>query len=360
MAAVEITWLACDLRTGRIAEELPAMRATGPMSRRIGSITNTNLSLALAGAPREWEAATDPARTLLVAIDRATAVPLWSGIPLPRVGGSSNTVTFTAVSSECYLDRRYVDYTGAAVDRSTVMAGAATPLLTQGPPFVIDSIATGSTMDYTVADEDDKSVLSVLQELDGQDGAPEWTIDTVWADAGQTSVELILRIHPKIGIQPAIPATVFDMPGCVADYTLTESYERGRGATQVIARGDSQGGGRASSSVHTADDLLAAGWCLWEHRYSPSAGITDPAQLDAHAAASLALMRTGSRAWTLQAAASAAPRLGTDWALGDSITLAVAAGVSPRHPDGVLITARAWGWDLDPAADKLTPILLED
>ncbi|MGW6703619.1 hypothetical protein ACWGDE_01815 [Streptomyces sp. NPDC054956] len=360
MAAVEITWLACDLRTGRIAEELPAMRATGPLSRRIGSVTNTSLSLALAGAPREWEAATDPARTLLVAIDRATAVPLWSGIPLPRVGGSSNTVTFAAASSECYLGRRYAAYTGTGVDRSTVMAGVAGVLLTQGPPFVIDDVATGSTMAYAVADEDDKSVLSVLQELDGQDGAPEWTVDTAWADAGQTSVELILRIHPKIGIQPEIPATVFDMPGCVADYSLTESYEHDRGATQVIARGDSQGGGRATSSVHTADDLLAAGWSLWEYRYSPGAGVTDETQLDAHAAASLALMRTGSRAWTLQAAASAAPRLGTDWALGDSITLAVAAGVSPRHPAGVLVTARAWGWELDAAADKLTPILLED
>lgn len=360
MTAVEITWLACDLRTGRIAEELPALKATGPLSRRIGSITNTNLSLDLSGAPVEWEAATDPARTLLVAVDTATAVPLWSGIPLPRVGGSGTQVTFTAASAECYLDRRYADYSGTGVDRSTVMAGVAAPLLTNGPPFVIDSVATGSTMDYTVADEDDKTILSVLQELDGQDGAPEWTVDTAWTDTAQTSVELILRIHPKIGIQPEIPATVFDLPGCVAEYTLTESYERGRGATQVIARGDSQGGGRASSAVHTADDLIAAGWCRWEHRYSPGAGITDETQLDAHAAQSLALMRTGSRAWTLQAAASVAPRLGIDWALGDSITLAVAAGTSLRHPAGIIVTARAWGWELTPADDKVIPILLED
>ncbi|MFD8577140.1 hypothetical protein ACFV1H_17640 [Streptomyces virginiae] len=360
MTAVEITWLACDLRTGRIAEELPALRATGPISRRIGSVTNTNLSLDLAGAPAEWEAATDPARTLLVAVDRATAVPLWSGIPLPRVGGSSNQATFTAASAECYLDRRYATYSGTAVDRSTVMAGVAAPLLVDGPPFVIDDEPTGSTMDYTVADEDDKTVLSTVQELDGQEGAPEWTVDTAWTTTAQTSVELILRIHPTIGIQPAIPATVFDMPGCVSNYTLTESYERGRGATHVIARGDTQGGGRTSSSVHTADDLIAAGWCRWDHRYSPGPGISDVTQLDAHAAQSLALMRTGSRAWTLQAAASAAPRLGTDWALGDSITLAVAAGCAPRHPAGVLVTARAWGWELDAGADKLTPILLED
>ncbi|MFB7671686.1 hypothetical protein ACFC26_09735 [Kitasatospora purpeofusca] len=359
MAPVEVAWLACDLRTGRIAEELPAIAATGPLSRRIGSVTNVPLRLDLGGAPAEWEAATDPARTLLVAVDTRTAVPQWSGIPLPRVGGSAAAVIFTAASAESYLDRRYGAYTGTGVDRSAVMAGVAAPLLTQGPPFVIDAVNTGNLMDYSVADEDDKTVAALLTELDGMDGAPEWTVDTVWADAAQTRVQLVLRIRPALGT-PTMPTTVWDMPGCVTSYSLTESYERGRGATRVIARGDSQGGGRASSDVHTADDLLAAGWCLWEHRYSPGAGITDEAQLDAHAAQSLALMRAGSRAWTVTAAASAAPRLGVDWGLGDALTLDVEAGTSPRHPDGVTVTARAWGWELDPGADRISPILLED
>jgi hypothetical protein len=153
---------------------------------------------------------------------------------------------------------------------------------------------------------------------------------------------------------------VLDMPGCVTDYTLTESYERGKGANSVLARGESQGGGRASSSVHTADDLLAAGWPLWEHRWAPGAGITSVDQLDEHAAQALALMRAGSRSWTVQAAASAAPRLGTDWGLGDTVTLDVEPGASPRHPSGITVSARAWAWELDTGADRVSPILLED
>lgn len=357
MAALELAWYGCDLRSGRIAEELPALKATQALSRRIGAVTSSSLALDLAGAPDEWEAATDPARTLLVAVDTATGTPLWAGIPLPRTGGSSSTVTFTAATVECYLDRRYTAYSATGTDRSDVMAGVAAPLLTDGPPFVLDVTATGTTMDHTVLDDDDKTVLSVLQELDAMDGAPEWTVDVIWADAAQTRFQLPLRIRPQLG---SAIGMVLDMPGCVTDYTLTESYERGKGANSVLARGESQGGGRASSSVHTADDLLAAGWPLWEHRWAPGAGITSVDQLDEHAAQALALMRAGSRSWTVQAAASAAPRLGTDWGLGDTVTLDVEPGASPRHPSGITVSARAWAWELDTGADRVSPILLED
>jgi len=360
MATLEVAWYGCDLKTGRIAEELPALRATQALSRRLGAVTSAGLELALDGAPPEWGAATDPARTLLVAVDTTTGVPLWAGIPLPRAGGSSATVTFSAATAECYLDRRYAAYSATATDLSTIMSQVAQPLLTNGPPFSIDATASGTLADYTVLDSDDKTILSCLQELDGISGAPEWTVDVTWGDAAQTRIALVLRIRPTIGAVTApgvLPAAVFDMPGCVSQYTLTESYERGKGANAVIARGEGQGAARLTSSAHTADDLIASGWCLWEHRYSPGAGITSVDQLDAHATETLALLRAGSSAWTAQAAASAAPRLGTDWALGDSVALLVDS--SPRHPAGVSVLGRAYAWELDTAADRVSPILLE-
>lgn len=358
MAAVVYTYLACDLRTGRIAEELPALAPSGALSRRMGGMTNASFSLALDGAPREWEAATDPARTLIVAVDSLTGLPVWSGIPLPRVGGSSNSVTLTTATPEGYLDRRYAAYSGTAVDLATAMEGVCAPLLTEAPPFVFDTTATGVTVDYTVLDEEDKSVLSCLQELDGLSEVGEWTVDTVWADAAQTRVQLMLRIKPSIGIQAVHPEATFELPGAISEYTLTESYERGKGATSVIARGEGQGADRVSSSEHVATAQIASGWCRWEHRYQPAQGITDVAQLEAHAAQALALLARGSRAWTLQAVASAAPRLGSAWGLGDSVALVVER--SPRHPSGVSAVARVFGWDIDPGADRVTPILLED
>lgn len=355
---VELTWYACDLRTGRIAEELPALTPTQALSRHLGTVTSARLDLTIAGAPREWAAATDGGRTVLVAVDSATGVPLWSGTPLIREGGSADTISITAATPEAYLDRRYAAYTGTAVDLSTAMAQVAQPLLTQGPAFAIDLAASGTVGNYTVLDSDDKTILSCLQEIDAMAGAPEWTVDTIWADAAQTKFQLVLRIRPRIGVQSASPEAQFDMPGCITDYVLTESYERGKGATSVIARGEGQGASRITSTAHVATAAIAAGWCLWEHRYQPAAGLTDATQLEAHAIDALARLQPGASVWTVNAAASAAPRLGTAWNLGDSVAVNIAA--SPRHPNGATTVARAYGWELDPENDRVAPILLEE
>jgi hypothetical protein len=105
--------------------------------------------------------------------------------------------------------------------------------------------------------------------------------------------------------------------------------------------------------------MIAAGWPRYVHRYSPGPGIGDLGQLNAHAARSLELLRAGARSWTVQAATSAAPRLGTDWVLGDSLSIEIAPGVSRRHPRGITTTGRAYGWDLNVAGDTVAPILLE-
>ncbi len=359
MTALELNWFGCDLRTGAIAEELRSLREDQPLARKLGAQTSSSLSLALAGAPREWEAATDEGRTLLVGCDAATGQPVWSGITLVREGGSGATVRLAAATPEAYLDRRYPGtYTATATDQTTVMAGLATAALTGGPPISLDTTLSGTAIDYSMADGDDRTILSGLQEISNMSGAPEFTVDTVWADAAQTRFALVLRIKPTIGVQDSNPESVFDMPGCISTYTLAESYDRGRGATSVIARGEQAGGVRATSTVHTADDLIASGWCLWEHRWTPATGISDTSQLDRHAVEALALMRTGSRVWSVQAVASQAPRLGSDWALGDSIRVQVDS--SPRHPTGAGAVARAYAWTLDVSADRISPTLLED
>lgn len=358
MTAVELAWYGCDLRSGRIAEELRAFKG-GALSRKLGASTSMSGTLTLAGAPGGWEAATDPGRTLLVAVDTTTGIPVWSGITLLRAAGSAPEASLTAATPEIYLDRRYPgDYAATATDQTTVMAALATPALTDGPPLVLDTTDTGMLIDYTMADSEDRTILSGLQEVAQMEGGPEWVIDTIWGDAAQTRFELVLRIKPTIGTVSPLPAAIFDLPGCIQSYTLTESYEKGRGATSVIARGERSSDVRASSAVVTADDLLAGGWALWEERFTPASGITDSTQLDRHAAEALALMGTGSRAWALEAVASRAPRLGVDWVLGDSIGVQVTA--SPRHPAGIQTIARAYAWSLDVGSDRLTPTLLED
>lgn len=357
MSAVELAWYGCDLRTGGIVEDLPALTLSGTLSRKLGDSTTLQASLYLPGAPAGWDEATTPGSSLLVAVDTATDTPLWAGAVLPREGGSAQTLSLGAATLERYLDSRFPGtQTLIGTDQAAVITALVTPALTNGPPIIIDAPSTGVVMDYLTQDGDDKSILSCLKEVMGLDAGPEWTIDVVW-NATHSGFQFPLRVRPKIGIQAAT-ATTFDFPGCVATYSLTESYEDGKGATAVLARGEGEGSSRLTSSPHEATALLAAGWPRWEYRFTPATGVTDPDQLDAHAAQSLALMAQGGQVWTLDAVASQAPRLGRDWGLGDTIHLAVEE--SPRHPQGADTVARCWSWELDPGADRVRPILVEE
>lgn len=357
MTAVELAWFGCDLRTGGIIEDLPSLKPTGALSRKLGDSTTMQFELALSGAAANWEEATTPGSSVLVAVDTATDLPVWAGAVLPRDGGSAQTVQLGAATLESYLGARYPGtQTLLSTDQASVMTALATPALTNGPPFVIDSVATGTAMDYLADDGDDKTILACLNEIMGLDGGPEWTIDVVW-NAAHSGFQFPLRVRKSIGIQTATAVT-FDFPGCVNAYSLAESYEAGKGATVVIARGEGEGSSRLSSSAYTASALISAGWPRWEYRYTPATGVTDPDQLNSHAAQTLALMAPGGQVWSVEAVASKAPRLGQDWGLGDSVHLAVEK--SPRHPRGADVTARCWAWELDAGADRVRPILVED
>lgn len=356
----ELTWLACDLRSGRIAAELRSIASpSGGMGRKLAGSTTAQMDLGLAGVPKQWEAATDPGRTVLVACDSASGTPLWGGIILTRAGGTAATAQLSCITPEGYFDRRYLpDYT-AVRDHALIMADLVNAVAVDAPPFVVDAPAAGGeALLYQLLDADDRTVLSALQELDGMEGAPEWTVDIAWTDSEQTQIEFIFRVRPQIGIQSPTPGARFRMPGCITEYTLTESYETGKGATSVKAWGDGQGAARLHSPTLTATALITAGWCRWDYRYTPAVGTTDPTQLAAHAAQSLLQMGPGSRAWSVTAATATAPKLGLDWALGDAIGVDIAT--SPRHPNGASTVSRAYAWTLDAAAGTVTPTLLED
>lgn len=351
-----LAWFGCDLRTGGIIEDLPGLTPSGALSRKLGDQATLQAVLPLAGAPAGWEEATTQGNTVLVAVDMATDTPVWAGAVITRDGGSDQTVQLGMATMERYLDSRYPGtQTLLGTDQAAIVSALVTPALTTGPPIVIDAPSIGSKLDYLTADSDDKTILACLKELMALDNGPEWTIDVVWN--GHTGFQFPLRVRKAIGVQAAT-SVVFDFPGCVDSYSLSESYEAGKGATTVTARGEGEGVSRLSSSAHTATALLAAGWPRWDERFTPATGVTDPDQLEAHATQALALMAEGAQVWTVQAVASQAPRLGRDWGLGDSITLSVAR--SPRHPRGTSMTARCWAWELDAGADRVRPILVEE
>lgn len=353
---MELTWYGCDWPSGRIIAELPGVAVSGTLSRRLGTYTSATLTADLSARTPGWVAATQPGRTLLVAC--LEDVPLWAGIALPRSRGSAPTATTTATTAEAYFDRRYTPDLTITDDLATIAAALLATVQPTVPCLDIVATPIGAPATRAYADSDDKTVLANLTEIMSIGGGPEWTIDPMWS-TDRTGFRLLARIGPRIGSVTPSPMAVFDYPGPVIAYQQDESYESGKGATIVRATGAGEGATRAVSPTLTSP-YIAAGWPVYEYRWSPGSDIADLAILTAHATAALTLMQGGASAWSLTSSMAEGPQLGADWSLGDTVRLLVQPGTSPGHPDGADISARAWAWELDAAAETVSPILVEE
>lgn len=365
-----VSWYGCDLVTGQIVERLPDLVASGPLRSLLGAYSSASLRLPIplgghGAPPLGWLGATQPGRSMIVAV--LGGQPVWAGIVLTRSAGTEAVATLACMSIEGYLDRRFVgDHTWTAQDEvSVIAAGLLADADTEGIGLLVDADATGTLRDRAYLDQDDKTIYSALRELMGVDGGPEWTVRLAWADEQRRAITKTVLVRSRIGYvsiaaTPTRPTgstnAVFSSIGASsARYDYDEDWTSSSGATQVVATSTGSGTSRPQSSPARAEDLLASGWPRWERRFTPSTSISDIGTLDAHAAAALALMRGGARTLTLTAVADATPRLGVDWWLGDDVGYKL---TGHRHPTGLTGFARAVGWELDPAAGTVSPILL--
>lgn len=353
----EYIWFGCDLVTGAIVEELPFV-ASGSLQRIIGAYTSVSGSIAIPDCPPNWERATDPMRTMLVCVRASDLRVMWGGMVLSRTGGSAETVTLSLATLEAYLDRRFMGdqvFVQNRISYVTLNAFVANSS-TDGINIGFDVLMIPTLIDRTYSAESDQTVYSVLSELMGSTGI-EWTIDLDWSDSSQTGFKKTFYARERIGVVSPSPSAVFDMPGCVSDYVLTEDYTSSKGANHITMFGDGEGETRPTSGPQVADALIAAGWPRVEFRATRS-GVTQTATLIEHAQEMLAWKAQGAQIFTVTADATTGPLLGVDWALGDVV--AVDVDHSPRHPDGFHITARSIGWELDTNAATVTPLLQEE
>lgn len=360
MAALDVRWLACNLASGKLIEELTGLVPVNPLSRTLATYTTTSFRLPIATAPKDWQSSVQEGQVMIVSLLDGKAI--WGGAVLTNDSGSSSTVDISCVSLEGYLDHRYVgDHTWTQQDEASVIAaGLFGDANVEGITLAVDAPATGTLRDRTYADGDDKTIYSALRELMGVINGPEWTIDLAWDDATQT-VTKTARVRKRIGVAAAVPNAIFDAKASATfdtrgvastEYTLLRDWSSGKGANHIVAVSSGQGDSRPQSSP--ARDVRA-GWARWEHRFTPSTSITDLAVLDGHAQNALNLMGSGARTLKIRARADVFPVLGTDWGLGDDVGYDL---VGPAHPDGLTGTARSVGWQLDTLAGVIEPILL--
>lgn len=354
---MSLSWVACNAADGRVLADLPDLDIS-TVSVVLGAYTSTQGTLPVPTAPEGWQRATLPAGAFLVLLDDhedgTDPIPVWGGLVLRRTRTLGDEVDLSVASIEAYLDRRYVrDRTFSATSQTQIVRLLVEEFATSFP-IRVQVTASTTTRDRTYADTSDKTLLSILTELSGVIGGPEWTVG--WEH--QTSPERytpVLYVADRIGSSPAAgmgPAATFEAPGPVTEAQLVEDYGAGKGATDVMAVSTGSVDERPQSPHQTASTTERP---PVEYRFTPSTSITQVSTLTAHAQAALAQMVDGAQALTLSAVVDDAPRLGAEWFIGDDIGYAITA---PAFPDGLSGSARCIGWSIDltePAT--VTPIL---
>lgn len=363
------TWVACEARTGLVIADLPDLDC-GKVSASIGAYTTTSATLPYPGpdntTPENWDRATQGGASYLVLLDDVTDQAMQGYLIGKRVADETPLLALqNLVSLEAYFDRRFIgDQTFAKAGQNAIVAAIVAAYVTVGTnggiPFRVLNLdgAPGTLRDRTYTDISDKTVYSVLTELMGVIGGPEWTV--TWESkyvGGQRFITPVLQVGTRIGVDPLAglaPAATFDMPGNLTQFTYTEDWTSQGGATDILATSTASADSRPQSThVVVADPSRPT----LEWRFTPSTSITDVATLQQHATSEAAIIGGGVNALALTADAEDAPRLGVDWSIGDTVGWDI---TTPRFPSGFRGTARAVGWELTLGdVDLIAPIIAQ-
>jgi len=363
-----LSWISVNSNTGAVIADLPNLRVDGALKQTLMRYESQTASLPTwdpagdDGPPLNWLSATRPGATFLVALsepeeNEPRGLPLWGGMVIRRNRIPGAGVKMSLVTAEGYLDRIYVGTIGMNFEQNRIVKylvqqyvqDGYSPL--RGLPLRVQIVGgDGVVRDRNYLDSSDKTLYSVLTDLSGVIGGPEWTITWEWVD--EQKLGLVLTVGDRIGSPPPAglnPNAQFYLPGSVTDAELVEGYGADEGANDVMAVSSGTEDARPQSPHQTVTTDLRP---RFEYRWTPSTSITDIDTLTAHAQRALASMKDGSLALTLTANREEAPKLGRDWFIGDDIGFSIDA---PEFPEGLVGTARCVGWELTDTT--VTPLI---
>jgi hypothetical protein len=349
-----LSWVSANANDGSIIADLPTLRVDGSLKRTIGRHESQTAILPLDGAPSNWRTATRKKSVFLVALsepleNEPRGEPVWGGMVTERTTNHKDGVSLSMVTAEDYLNDRYVgDVTYTGWGQNDIVDDLIVRyVIPNGIPIrVVKLPGANPTRDHTCEDKADKTVYSILDELSGIIGGPEWTIGWEWVDERQLG--LVLYVGGRLGsAAPAGlgPSSWFHLPGNTTNAELVEGYRRGEGANDVMAVSSGSADARPQSTHHTA---TTDGRPKIELRWSPSTSITELDTLEGHAARALAGLQDGTVALSITANRSESIAFN----LGDDVGFDLK---SWAWPDGITGTARAIG--IEWTDTTITPVL---
>jgi hypothetical protein len=282
-----------DLLTGQTLHSEPNVSGL-KYGRRIGEPGEISGSIAV----------TEQNAALLRSVEKQrTAVWVYFGLDL-MVGGvlwdvvprwskrSGETWAFTAATFESYLNQVVISEDIGAllqvdqleIARSLVQHMQADDTANIG--IQLDPLLSGVLRDRTqYLASGNKSYGEALKQLGEVEGGFEWTID-VWRGNDGHHVKYLRFGYPRLGSQSAVHVLERD---ALEDWSTSSTG----GGTRYRARGGTpQGNGTTEqqpclSAVHSATELLAAGWPRIDV-VTDYSSVTNPATLESHAARDLA------------------------------------------------------------------------
>jgi hypothetical protein len=361
-------WVSVNMVTGELIADLPGLECD-TTSVELCQVTTTQATLPLtpeSGCPVNWERAILEGGAFLVQLDTTgrTPVPVWGGVVTRAPRTEQDHINLSLASAEHYVGRRNVgDVRYTQVGQNAIIADLIARYVTSGsnggiPMRVVLLDGPGQLRDREYAAADNKTVLSILQELSQVIGGPEWTIG--WElSADQSTLTPVLIVGSRIGTavpDGLAPAAVFSMPGAVQQFQQDRDFSTDKGANDLVAVSTAAGSDTIESPHIVTPDPNRP---TYERRWSPSASITDVGTLTDHAKGQAPRMANGSRAVSFSADVASAPRLGRDWFIGDDVGFDITAR---SFPNGFAGTARTTGWQLDTPADgvdTITPVFAD-
>jgi len=360
-----LSWVSVNANDGSIIADLPGLVVDGALKRTIGRAETQTATLPLGpikatagtprrGAPPNWRQATRAKAVFLIALDE-DEVPVWGGMVTERQTTHANGVVLSLETAEGYFADRFVGNETFNAPQNTIVKTLVEKYAKTGArpgiPIRVQALpGANPTRKRTYLDQDDKTLGSVLEELSGVIGGPEWTVG--WERDSINRITPVLYVGARIGAAAPVdlnPAAQFYLPGSVKDAVLVESYKRGDGANDVMATSSGAGDARPQSPRQTNPSDLRP---TVEFRWSPASSITGTDTLTSHAQRALAGMKDGAVALAMTATRKNAPRLGSVWDLGDDIGFDL---TGPAWPDGIIGTARVLG--IEVTDTTVTPIL---
>lgn len=346
---IDFQWIAVELVSGKPIAELPDLQVS-KLSIRMEEITDCEAELPYDNRPVNWLDATAPFKIALLLVH--DDVVLWGGIILKRereLGGSSVSLTMATV--EHYLDSVYITTASYSQLPQTAIIQNLVGM-TAGHRFPIDCIASASGIrrDRNYTADQDKTVLSAMQELSKVINGPEWLSYWRVNNDGESYTPVIVTAD-RIGSNP--PVTTFDST-VLDSFKVLEDYSTGYGANRVQASSTAEGEVKPTSSWHSSKDESRP---VVEYKYTPSTSIVNIPVLDQHAQQKLTELQDGTTTVSFSASLISAPELGIEWEVGDVVSYDVSDD-EEQFPDFQSGSLRVIGYDLEfQGAWILTPAL---